>query len=170
MSVTLHPVTEVRAGNGQTNTTLSPAGGQRRPGQTVSPSAMSASRIWSTRPTGGGSALSLKRIDARTWGASARFREGDSAAVTAYALARSLHERSYTELLEDGLQVQGRSSADRGRQVKPAFQLWRDSGTALRHWVPELALSPDSRGRTGISEDGEPDESSNPFAGVGPFG
>jgi phage terminase small subunit len=99
-----------------------------------------------------------------------RFREGDRAAVTAYALARSLHERSYTELLEDGLQVQGRSSADRGRQVKsPAFQLWRDSGTALRHWVRELALSPDSRGGTGITEEQELDDANNPFAGVNPF-
>jgi P27 family predicted phage terminase small subunit len=99
-----------------------------------------------------------------------RFREGDRAAVTAYALARSMHERSYTELLQDGLTVEGRSSADRGRQVKsPAFQLWRDSGTALRHWVRELALSPDSRGRTGISEDRELADDGNPFTGDNPF-
>lgn len=101
-----------------------------------------------------------------------RFREGDRAAVSTFCLAVSLHERAAQVLLAAGLTVQGRSSADRGRQVKaPAFQLWRDTSTQLRYWARELGLTPDARGRSGIrdAEPHDPHDPRNPFAGGPPF-
>lgn len=83
-----------------------------------------------------------------------RFREGDRAALVAYCCFWS----SFTTAAAD---------VARGRLVKnPATVAMREAATQLRYWVRELALSPDSRGRTGISEaDPNREDADNPFAG-----
>ncbi|HEX2298332.1 MAG TPA: phage terminase small subunit P27 family [Pseudonocardiaceae bacterium] len=96
-----------------------------------------------------------------------RFREGDRAAVTAYCLFWSSFLRSAEDVARNGPVVEGRSDKDRGRRVKnPATVSMRESGTQLRYWCRELALTPDSRGRTGITDaDPTRDDTDNPFAG-----
>lgn len=93
-----------------------------------------------------------------------RFREGDRAAVSTYCIAFALVRRAGAELLEDGLLVAGRSSADAGRRVKsPAWPVWVAASGQLRYWSRELGLTPDARGRMGITEKDD-------FDGDNPFG
>ena len=95
-----------------------------------------------------------------------RFREGDRAAVTAYCSYWSIFRGTARDVRERGAVVTGRSSTDRGRVVKnPATVAMREASVQLRYWARELALTPDSRGRTGIVETPERDDTGNPFAG-----
>jgi P27 family predicted phage terminase small subunit len=99
------------------------------------------------------------------------FRECDRAAVTTYCTAWALHDRAARELQAEGLKVRGRSAPDRGRSVRnPAWQVWRDAATQLRHWSRELGLTPDARSRAGLTDTdpkSTPDTDENPFAGPG---
>lgn len=96
-----------------------------------------------------------------------RFREGDRAALVAYCCFWSSFTAAAADVARDGPVVEGRSDKDRGRLVKnPATVAMREAATQLRYWVRELALSPDSRGRTGIIEaDPNGEDVDNPFAG-----
>ena len=96
-----------------------------------------------------------------------RFREGDRAAVTAYCLYYAAFIRAAQDVANRGPVVPERSDSDRERLVKnPSCTAMRESATQLRFWVRELALSPDSRGRTGITDtDPNRDDVTNPFAG-----
>lgn len=96
-----------------------------------------------------------------------RFREGDRAAVTAYCAYWSLFEASGRDVTERGPVVEGRSDKDRGRMVKnPASVAQREASTQLRYWARELGLTPDARGRMGLTDDGkkEIDDADNPYA------
>jgi P27 family predicted phage terminase small subunit len=93
-----------------------------------------------------------------------RFREGDRAAITAYALAYALYCEAARMLLRDGLTVEGRSSADRRRNVKnPCLAIWTQVSTQLRAWAKECTLTPDSRLRAGLA-DTRDDDPSGPSA------
>lgn len=95
-----------------------------------------------------------------------RFREGDRAALVAYAAYWSAFVTAAGEVARDGPVVAGRSDKDRGRLVKnPATVAMREAATQLRFWCRELALTPDSRGRTGITDADPADDAENPFAG-----
>lgn len=95
-----------------------------------------------------------------------RFREGDRAAVTAYCVYWSVFAAAAADVARRGPVVEGRSAEDRARLVKnPATVAMREAATQLRFWCRELALTPDSRGRTGITEhDPSRDDQDNPFA------
>jgi P27 family predicted phage terminase small subunit len=95
-----------------------------------------------------------------------RFREGDRAALTAYCCYWSAFTLAAAEVARNGPVVEGRSDKDRGRMVKnPASVAMREAATQLRYWCRELALTPDSRGRTGITDtDPHRDDQDNPFA------
>lgn len=96
-----------------------------------------------------------------------RFREGDRSAVSAFCMSHALVCRAGTELLEDGLLVVGRSSADHGRRVKsPAWPVWVAASGQLRYWARELGLTPDARGRMGIVEKDDFDDDDNPFGSL----
>jgi P27 family predicted phage terminase small subunit len=87
-----------------------------------------------------------------------RFREGDRSAVTAYVTAFAVFQLAARKLLADGLIVSGRSSADRGRQVKsPSLAVWTQASAQLRYWARELGLTPDSRIRMGLIDDTKED-------------
>lgn len=61
--------------------------------------------------------------------------------------------------------VEGRSDKDRGRMVKnSATVAMREAATQLRFWCRELALTPDARGRTGITDADPTRDETNPFA------
>jgi P27 family predicted phage terminase small subunit len=96
-----------------------------------------------------------------------RFRQGDRAVLVSYCQAVVIRDQAYRDLQAEGLQVEGRSSADRGRQVRhPGFQLWMHSTTAVRQLARELGLTPGARATHGITDDREPaDDPENPFAG-----
>lgn len=95
-----------------------------------------------------------------------RFREGDRAALVAYAAYWSAFVTAAGEVARDGPVIEGRSDKDRGRLVKnPATVAMREAATQLRFWCRELALTPDSRGRTGITDADPADDAENPFAG-----
>ena len=95
-----------------------------------------------------------------------RFREGDRAAVCAYAVFWASFVKAAEDVARRGPVVEGRSADDRGRLVKnPACTAMRESAAQLRFWVRELCLSPDSRGRSGITDADPPgDYADNPFA------
>src|SRR5918998_5736034 len=96
-----------------------------------------------------------------------RFREGDRAALTAYAVYYSVFMHAAEDVARHGPVVESRSDKDRGRMVKnPATVAMREAATQLRYWCRELALTPDSRGRIGITDiDPKRDDIDNPFAG-----
>lgn len=96
-----------------------------------------------------------------------RFREGDRAALVAYCVYWSAFVTAAAALGRDGPVVAGRSSKDRDRSVKhPATVVLREAATQLRYWCRELALTPDARGRAGITDAGPTAEDpDNPFAG-----
>lgn len=95
-----------------------------------------------------------------------RFREGDRAAVTAYCVYWSAFIRSAEDVASRGPVVAGRSADDRERLVKnPATVAMREAAAQLRYWVRELCLSPDSRGRSGITDADPKVDEDNPFAG-----
>ena len=96
-----------------------------------------------------------------------RFREGDRAAVTAYCVYWSAFLQAAEDVACRGPVVEGRSADDRARLVKnPSTVAMREAATQLRYWCRELALTPDSRGRTGITDtDPTRDDADNPFAG-----
>ncbi len=96
-----------------------------------------------------------------------RFREGDRAALIAYCAFWSAFLLAADEVARHGPVTEGRSDKDRGRMVKaPATVAMREASVQLRYWCRELALTPDSRGRTGIT-DADPgrEDVENPFAG-----
>jgi P27 family predicted phage terminase small subunit len=87
-----------------------------------------------------------------------RFRQSDRQALEQYCTACAIAAGAAAELLEDGVLVDGRSRSDEGRRVKsPAMAVWVQATTAVRHWARELALTPDSRARQGLVDDGRPD-------------
>ncbi len=94
-------------------------------------------------------------------------RELDRHALGAYCEALELRERARRDLLEAGMIVEGRSSQDRGRQVRsPSFQVWRDCDARVERWSVQLGLTRLGRHRLGqVAEhdSGEP----NPFADPG---
>ena len=94
-----------------------------------------------------------------------RFREGDRAALVAYCTSYALYLEASRHLTTEGLAVQGRSAPDRARLVKsPWLTIWSQTGTALRHWARECALTVDSRGRAGLVNDGRVDvDPGDPF-------
>ncbi len=96
-----------------------------------------------------------------------RFREGDRAAIVAYCAYWSAFVTAAGEVARHGPIVEGRSDKDRGRLVKnPASIAMREAATQLRYWCRELTLTPDARGRTGITDtDTKRDDVDNPFAG-----
>ena len=122
-------------------------------------------------------AAEWRRLAERYKSTPTRFREGDRAALVAYVTAYAVFQLAARRLLEDGLVVDGRSSPDRGRQVKsPSLVAWTQSSAQLRYWARELGLTPDSRIRMGIIDDtkedrdearrvfGDDDLLDNPFA------
>ena len=94
-----------------------------------------------------------------------RFREGDRAAVVAYCCYWSAFEAAAADVAKNGPVVPGRGDKDHDRLVKnPATVAMREAATQLRYWARELALTPDSRGRTGITDNAvEPVDDGNPF-------
>lgn len=96
-----------------------------------------------------------------------RFREADRAALVAYATYWAAFVRAAENVALRGPVVPGRSDSDRERLVKnPSCTAMREAAVQLRFWIRELALSPDSRGRTGITDtDPKRDDVDNPFAG-----
>lgn len=95
-----------------------------------------------------------------------RFREADRVAVLSYCAWFGSWHRAHRDLARRGHMVRGRSSADRGRQVRnPSAQNAREAGTQLRYWARELGLTPDARVRLGLGETGQRDQpDNNPFA------
>lgn len=94
-----------------------------------------------------------------------RFREADRAAVTAYCLSVEMAERAAEALRQEGLLIDGRSSADSARSVRnPAWAMWRDANTAVRQWSVELALTPTSRQRARLDAGTDTSSEDNPFA------
>jgi P27 family predicted phage terminase small subunit len=96
-----------------------------------------------------------------------RFREGDRAAVTAYCVYYAAFLAAQGDVSERGPLVEGRSDKDRGRLVKnPATVAMREASTQLRYWARELGLTPDARGRMGLSDapKADPANDDNPFA------
>jgi len=82
-----------------------------------------------------------------------RFREGDRSILMAFCLSWSLYLQATADLATEGMLVEGRSSHDRGRQVKnPAMVAWTQAGNQLRYLSRELGLTPDSRGRMGLKD------------------
>jgi phage terminase small subunit len=105
-----------------------------------------------------------ERLAAEYANAPTRFREGDRQSVTAYCLTLALYLEASRHLMGDGMVVDGRSAADRGRVVRsPWMTVWTQAGTALRHWARECALTVDSRGRTGLVDDGKREPDDSPF-------
>jgi P27 family predicted phage terminase small subunit len=95
-----------------------------------------------------------------------RFREADRSAVIAYCISLALFLSASRQLLPDALLVEGRSSADRGRQVKnPMFVMWMQASGQLRYWARELGLTCDARARQGLVNDGKPDEDDDDLLG-----
>ncbi len=93
-----------------------------------------------------------------------RFREADRAAIGMYAISFAIARLAGAELLRDGVVVAGRGRSDAGRKVKsPAMAVWSQASGQLRFWVRELALSPDSRARTGLADKAEVHDVGNPF-------
>lgn len=91
-------------------------------------------------------------------------RELDRHALTAYCEAMELREAARRQLLADGVVVVGRSSHDRGRQVRhPSFQIWRDCDARVERWSVQLGLTRLGRHRLGQVVDRE-DRGFNPFA------
>ena len=95
-----------------------------------------------------------------------RFREGDRAAVTCYCAFWSAFAAAAQDVAGNGPVTAGRSAKDRGRLVKnPATTAMRESATQLRYWARELGLTPDARGRIGVSDVApDPADEDNPFA------
>jgi P27 family predicted phage terminase small subunit len=98
-----------------------------------------------------------------------RFREGDRAAVTAYCAYWSAFLAAAQDVSTNGPVVPGRSAKDRGRLVKnPATVSMRECATQLRYWARELGLTPDARGRIGVTDDPRSKaDAGNPFAWSG---
>jgi P27 family predicted phage terminase small subunit len=97
-----------------------------------------------------------------------RFREGDRAAVVAYCAYWSGFLAAAQDVSTNGPVVPGRSAKDRGRLVKnPATVAMRECATQLRYWARELGLTPDARGRIGVTDDPRRPDDSNPFAWTG---
>ena len=95
-----------------------------------------------------------------------RFREGDRAILVAYCLTWGLYLDAVAELAGDGLTVAGRSSPDRGRQVKnPVLVSMTQLSGQLRFLARELGLTPDSRLKLGLKDAGEATDSWSPFTG-----
>ena len=93
-----------------------------------------------------------------------RFREGDRAILTAYAMTWGLYLGAVAELASAGLTVEGRSSADRGRQVKnPALVSMTQLASQLRYLARECGLSPDSRAKLGLADEGTEVDEWSPF-------
>ncbi|MFD1210983.1 phage terminase small subunit P27 family [Arthrobacter sp. GCM10027362] len=91
-----------------------------------------------------------------------RFTEADRAGVTAYCSIWSDFRAAEDALNRDGVTVDGRSSADRGRQVRnPALQAKREASQQLRLWATALRLTPASRAQSAPEPAYDPD---NPFA------
>lgn len=87
-------------------------------------------------------------------GDATRFREGDRAAVVAYCAYWSAFLVAAQDVSSNGPVVPGRSDKDRGRLVKnPATVAMRECATQLRYWARELGLTPDARGRIGVTDD-----------------
>jgi P27 family predicted phage terminase small subunit len=101
--------------------------------------------------------------------AETRFREGDRAALVAYCAYWSGFLAAAQDVSTNGPVVPGRSDKDRGRLVKnPATVAMRECATQLRHWARELGLTPDARGRIGVSDDPRrAADAGNPFAWAG---
>lgn len=97
-----------------------------------------------------------------------RFREGDRAALVAYSCYWSAFLAAAQDVSTNGPVVLGRSDKDRGRMVKnPATVAMREAATQLRYWARELGLTPDARGRIGVSDTGGSSaDEGNPFAGA----
>jgi hypothetical protein len=49
--------------------------------------------------------------------------------------------------------------------MSPRAASTREAAAQLRYWCREWALTPDSRGRTGIADADAADDADNPFAG-----
>ena len=95
-----------------------------------------------------------------------RFREGDRSILIAYCLTWGLYLAAVAELAGDGLTVEGRSSPDRGRQVKnPVLVSMTQLSGQLRYLARELGLTPDSRSKLGLKDAGEEADSWSPFSG-----
>lgn len=124
---------------------------------------------WSTVPTvldDDGRAEWVRLSEVFDWNQT-RFREGDRAAVTAYCAYWSLFVSSTRDVTERGPVVEGRSDKDRGRLVKnPATVAMREAATQVRYWARELGLTPDARGRMGLTDDDkkETDDADNPYS------
>lgn len=104
----------------------------------------------------------LSRVFARD---PVRFREGDRAAVTAYCCYWAAFAQAAEDVARRGPVVAGRSADDRERLVKtPACTAMQQAAAQLRYWVRELCLSPDSRGRSGITDTDPSRDDDNPFA------
>jgi len=94
-----------------------------------------------------------------------RFRESDRPALTAYCVFLSQFDAAVRDVADRGAMVPGRSERDEGRLVKNAsLVLMQQASTQVRYWARELALTPDSRGRTGIRDEPKNAEKGNPFA------
>lgn len=96
-----------------------------------------------------------------------RFREGDRAALMAYCAYWSAFLAAAQDVSTNGPVVPGRSDKDRDRMVKnPATVAMRECATQLRYWARELGLTPDARGRIGLTDDPRRNtDQDNPFAG-----
>lgn len=96
-----------------------------------------------------------------------RFREGDRAALVAYCCYWAAFLAAAQDVSTNGPVVPGRSDKDRGRLVKnPATVAMRECATQLRYWARELGLTPDARGRIGVTDTGRSSsaDEDNPFA------
>lgn len=119
---------------------------------------------WATEPEGLAPAgLTEWRRLGGVYGVDAsRFTEGDRPALWAFCSIWADFLAAEKLLNEDGLTIEGRSSADNGRQVKhPALQAKREASQQLRYWAVQLKLTPAARS---IGEPGAGD-ANNPFAG-----
>ena len=96
-----------------------------------------------------------------------RSREADRALVIAYCVYWSAFEQAARDVTARGVVVTGRSGKDKDRLVKnPSTVAMREAVTQVRYLANALGLSPDARGRIGITD--EPaahEDDDNPFAG-----
>jgi P27 family predicted phage terminase small subunit len=109
--------------------------------------------------------LSVVYADQRT-----RFREGDRALVIAYCCYWSAFAKAAADVAARGSVVTGRTAKDRDRVVKnPATVAMREAATQLRYLCNALGLSPDSRGRIGITDAPAQTDTDDVFGPANPF-
>lgn len=95
-----------------------------------------------------------------------RFREGDRQALATYCRLVARLEQVDAAIDAEGIVVLGRGHGDEERMVKnPLLSTYNQLQQAVRLWVRELGLSPDSRGRASLDEQGEKEDRNdgNPF-------